>query len=95
MSDYIRQTITVSSCQSDISKSVLDKDSVHYRHGRKEQPAACRLEKTPGGGDLIQKQTNANHVRGWGGLADPPTRPHRPPHPKPKKYSSGGEMKFE
>ena len=22
---------------------------MHYRHGRKEQPAACRLEKTPGG----------------------------------------------
>ena len=33
---------------------------MHYRHGRKEQPAACRLEKTPGGCDLIKKQTNAN-----------------------------------
>ena len=28
---------------------------MHYRHGRKEQPAACRLEKTPGGCDLIKK----------------------------------------
>ena len=31
---------------------------MHYRHGRKEQPAACRLEKTPGGCDLIKKQTD-------------------------------------
>ena len=29
---------------------------MHYRHGRKEQPAACRLEKTPGGCDLIKIQ---------------------------------------
>ena len=26
---------------------------MHYRHGRKEQPAACRLEKTPGGCDRL------------------------------------------
>ena len=39
---------------------------MHYRHGRKEQPAACRLEKTPGGCDLIKKQTNAEFGGGGG-----------------------------
>ena len=38
---------------------------MHYRHGRKEQPAACRLEKTPGGCDLIKKQTKGG--KGGGG----------------------------
>ena len=44
---------------------------MHYRHGRKEQPAACRLEKTPGGCDLIKKQTNAVWKGGGGGAAPP------------------------
>ena len=29
---------------------------MHYWHGQKELPAACRLEKTPGGCDLIKKE---------------------------------------
>ena len=45
---------------------------MHYRHGRKEQPAACRLEKTPGGCDLIKKQTNANQGGGGGGVLSSP-----------------------
>ena len=39
---------------------------MHYRHGRKEQPAACRLEKTPGGCDLIKIQVVV--VGGGGGV---------------------------
>ena len=83
MSDYISQTITVSSCQSvRHQQSVSDKGTTHYRCGRKELPGACRLEKTAlggGGGAVVwtpsspPTSTGAEVLSGtlppWGGGA--------------------------
>ena len=42
---------------------------MHYRHGRKEQPAACQLEKTPlGGGGPAACQLEKTPLGGGGGL---------------------------
>ena len=57
MCHYISQTITVSSCQSDISNQCRIKTPCITGMAEKEQPAACRLEKTPGGWGGV----------GWGG----------------------------
>ena len=57
---------------------------MHYRHGRKELPAACQLEKTPRG------ETYAESEEWGGGLSTtsalpnpkPPPPPPRPPNDK-------------
>ena len=60
---------------------------MHHRHGPKEQPAACRLEQTPGGCDLIKKQvqTTGNTLhsqpcRGGGGGLTPTYMAQNDPH---------------
>ena len=56
----VSQKITVSSCQSDISNQCRIKTPCITSMAEKSNPPLARLEKTPGGCDLIKKQTNAN-----------------------------------
>ena len=57
MPDYNSQTITVGSCQSDISNQCRIKTPCITGMAEKEQPAAWRLEKRGGGGGCGQGGT--------------------------------------
>ena len=80
MSDYSEPDNHSQSLSVRHQQAVSDKDTMHYRHGRKELPAACRLEalrgRGGGGGDGSAKVGVGVGVEGEGGghsTAHPPS----------------------